>query len=79
MPNSGTVRLAPVTNMRETWRTIAVFSASGPTMKPGVSHSASTGNLAASACSMKRAAFSEPSASMAPERWAGLLATIANA
>ena len=39
MPNSGTVRLAPVTNIRATWRTIAVFSASGPTMKPGVSHS----------------------------------------
>src|SRR5439155_892269 len=45
MPNSGTVRLAPVTNMRETWRTIAVFSASGPTMKPGVSQSETIGGL----------------------------------
>ncbi len=37
--NTGTVRLAAVTNIRDTWRTSAVFSASGPTMNPGVSHS----------------------------------------
>ncbi len=36
---NGTVRLAPVTNMRAAWRTSAVFSASGPTMMPGVSQS----------------------------------------
>jgi glucose/arabinose dehydrogenase len=35
---SGTVRLAPVTNLRATCHTIAAISASGPTMKPGVSH-----------------------------------------
>ena len=32
---NGTVRLAPTTNMRQQWRTSAVFSTSGPTMMPG--------------------------------------------
>ena len=32
---NGTVRVAAVTNMREVWRTVAVCSESGPTMKPG--------------------------------------------
>ena len=35
---NGTVTLAPVTNIRAAWRTSAVFSTSGPTMMPGVSH-----------------------------------------
>src|SRR6266511_4476778 len=74
MPNSGTVRLAPVTNIRATWRTIAVFSASGPTMKPGVSHSDSSGMSKASQSCMKRAALSPAGASIAPPRCFGLLA-----
>ena len=71
---SGPSRLAPVTNMREKWRTVAVFSASGPTMKPGVSHRNSSGSPNASHSCMNRAALSAPSASIAPPRWAGLLA-----
>lgn len=43
MVNIGTSMFAAPTNMRATRRTIAVFSASGPTMKPGVSHKDSTG------------------------------------
>ena len=39
----GTVRLAPITNSREQWRIRPVFSASGPTMLPGVSESDSMG------------------------------------
>src|SRR5229473_6780252 len=74
MPNSGTVMLAPVTNIRATWRTIAVFSASGPTMKPGVSHSDTIGRSKASQSCMKRAALSPASASIAPTRCFGLLA-----
>ena len=40
----GTVRLAPVTNSRLQWRTSAVFSTSGPTIMPGVSHSTPIGS-----------------------------------
>ena len=72
--NSGTLRLAPITNRRELWRTSAVFSASGPTMLPGVSHSIRIGMSKASQSCMKRAALSEPSRSMAPPRCLGLLA-----
>ena len=68
---NGTVRLAPVTNMRAAWRTSAVFSTSGPTMMPGVSHSDSTGRSKASHSCMKRAALSAPSLSIAPPRWTG--------
>ena len=50
----GTVRLAPATNMRAKWRTVAVRSAAGPTMKPGVSHRNSTGSSKASHSCMKR-------------------------
>ena len=70
----GTSRLAPVTNMREKCLTVAVFSASGPTMKPGVSHRNSIGSPNASHSCMNRAALSAPSASIAPPRCAGLLA-----
>ncbi len=75
MPN-GTVRLAPTTNSRLAWRTSPVSSASGPTMIPGVSHRNSSGTSNASHSCRKRAALSAPSASMAPARWAGLLATM---
>ena len=44
----GTVMFAAVTNIREKWRTVAVRSASGPTMKPGVSQRDSTGSSNAS-------------------------------
>ena len=71
---NGTVNDAPTTNMRLTWRTNAVSSASGPTMKPGVSHNESTGNPKASHNWRKRAALSALSASMAPARCIGLLA-----
>jgi hypothetical protein len=60
--------------MRHTRRTSAVFSASGPTMKPGVSQSDSTGRSCASHNCKKRAALSAASASIAPPRWRGLLA-----
>jgi hypothetical protein len=75
---TGTLRFAPVTNIRLKWRTVAVFSASGPTMKPGVSHSDRTGSAYASHSCRKRAALSAASASMAPPRWAGLLASSPN-
>ena len=55
---NGTVSDAPTTNMRLTWRTSAVSSASGPTMNPGVSHSESTGSPNASHSCRKRAALS---------------------
>ena len=74
MVKKGTVRLAPVTNMRLTWRTSAVVSASGPTMIPGVSHRKRMGTSKASHSCMNRAALSAPWASMAPARWVGLLA-----
>ena len=64
----GTVSDAPTTNMRLTWRTSAVSSASGPTMKPGVSHSERTGSPKASHSCRKRAALSALAASMAPAR-----------
>ena len=72
--NIGTDRLAPVTNSRLQWRTSPVFSISGPTMIPGVSHSTRIGMSKASHSCMKRAALSEPSLSMAPARWLGSLA-----
>ena len=61
--------------MRAKWRTVAVRSAAGPTMKPGVSHRNSTGRPKASHSCRKRAALSAPSASIAPPRWVGSLAT----
>ena len=70
----GTVSDAPTTNIRDTWRTRAVSSASGPTMNPGVSHSDSTGRPNASHSCRKRAALSALAASMAPARCSGLLA-----
>ncbi len=75
MVKNGTVRLAPVTKSRLKWRTWAVASASGPTMNPGVSHRKRTGRSWASHSWRNRAALSAPSRSMAPPRWAGLLAT----
>ena len=41
---TGTVTFAPARNMRAKWRTVAVRSAAGPTMKPGVSQRSSTGS-----------------------------------
>ena len=75
MVKKGTVRLAPTTKRRLTWRTSAVFSASGPTIMPGVSQSIRSGRSKASQSCMKRAALSAPSRSMAPARWLGSLAT----
>ncbi len=71
---NGTVSDPPVTNMRETWRTSAVFSTCGPTMNPGVSHRNTIGMSWASHSCMKRAALSAAGASMAPARCVGLLA-----
>src|ERR1700691_1502622 len=71
---NGTVSEAPTTNMRLTWRTRAVSSASGPTMKPGVSHRDRIGSPNASHSWRKRAALSALAASMAPARCIGLLA-----
>ena len=69
------ISIAPaVTNIREPWRTVAVFSASGPTMKPGVSHRDSIGTSKASHSCMNREALVAPSESMAPPRWRGSLA-----
>src|SRR2546427_448716 len=48
MVKNGTVRLAPTTNRRLTWRTSAVFSASGPTIIPGVSQRRRSGRAEAS-------------------------------
>ena len=73
--NIGTVTLDPVTYSRQQWRTSAVFSASGPTMLPGVSQRHRMGRSKASQICMKRAALSAPSLSTAPARWIGLLAT----
>ena len=70
----GTVSDAPTTNIRLTWRTRAVSSASGPTMNPGVSHRDSSGRQKASHSCMKRAALSAHPASIAPARCIGLLA-----
>ena len=72
---NGTRRLAPLTNIRLTCRTSAVFSASGPTMNPGVSHRNSSGRSNAPHSCMNRAALSAQSASIAPARWSGLLAS----
>ena len=70
----GTDRLAPMTKSREKWRTVAVFSDSTPTMKPGVSQRETTGSPWASHSCRKRAALSAASASMAPPRCVGTLA-----
>ncbi len=70
----GTLSAPPTTNMRLTRRTSAVFSASGPTMKPGVSHSDRIGNPNASQSCRKRAALSAQGASIAPAMNIGLLA-----
>ena len=45
MQNKGTRRFALAMMRREPRRTAAVFSLSGPTMNPGVSHSEITGRL----------------------------------
>ena len=76
MVKNGTVRLAPTTNMRQQCRTSAVFSISGPTMMPGVSHRNRIGRSNASQSCMKRAALSAPSLVIAPARCVGLLATM---
>ena len=55
---NGTVSDEPTTNIRLTWRTSAVSSASGPTMNPGVSQRDSSGSPNASHSCMKRAALS---------------------
>jgi phytoene dehydrogenase-like protein len=68
------VAAAPVTNIRDAWRTSAVFSISGPTMMPGVSHKNRIGMSNASHSCMKRAALSAPLLSIAPARCTGLLA-----
>ncbi len=70
----GTRRCAPATNNRLKCRTVALSSAAGPTMKPGVSQSETTGRPWASQSCRNLAALSAESASMAPPRWAGLLA-----
>jgi hypothetical protein len=66
---SGTVSLAPRTNIRPNRRTAASFSASGPTMNPGVSHSEIVGNRNDSHSARKSPALSAASASIAPPRW----------
>ena len=71
---NGTRSCAATTNMRQTWRTWPRRSISGPTMKPGVSISETSGSPCASQSCMKRAALSAASASIAPPRWDGSLA-----
>ena len=71
---NGTLMFEPVTNIRDACRTSAVFSTSGPTMMPGVSHRNSSGMSKASHSCMKRAALSAPLLSIAPARCTGLLA-----
>ena len=71
---TGTRSCAPTTNIRLTWRTWPRLSISGPTMKPGVSMSETSGSACASHSCMKRAALSAASASIAPPRCIGLLA-----
>ncbi len=70
----GTLRLAPMVNIRAKWRTVAVRSAAGPTMNPGVSQRNRIGRANASHRVMNRAALSAPWASIAPPRWVGSLA-----
>src|SRR5208283_5461128 len=48
---------APVTNIRAACRTSAVFSTSGPTIMPGVSHRNTSGMSNASQSCMNRASF----------------------
>ncbi len=72
---NGTVRFAPVTNIRDMWRTAPVVSESGPTMNPGVSQRNRTGTSNASHSWRKRAALSAPGVSIAPPRCDGLFAT----
>ena len=71
---SGTERLAPARKRRETLRTCPGPRLSGPTMKPGVSQSESTGSPKASQSCRKRAAFSAPVSSIAPPRCIGSFA-----
>ena len=75
--HSGERSLAPATNIAPNRRTVAVRSASGPTMKPGVSHSETTGSPYASQMPRNRVALSAASASIAPPRWVGSLASTA--
>ena len=72
--NTGTLIVPATTNIRDTRRTSEVFSASGPTMKPGVSHNERIGSPNASQSCMNRAALSAHGPSMAPARWMGLFA-----
>ena len=67
MPN-GTVSRAPTMNSLLNRRTAASTSASGPTMKPGVSHSEMIGSPADSQSVRKSAILSAASASIAPPR-----------
>ena len=73
---SGTLSAAPATRSRDAWRTSPVASASGPTMKPGVSMSERIGSPKASQSCMKRAALSAAPLVIAPAEWRVSLATI---
>lgn len=72
---TGTVNRAPATNIAPKRRTMAVRSAAGPTMKPGVSASETTGSRPASHRPRNAAALSAASPSIAPPRCRGLLAS----
>ncbi len=74
---TGTRNEAAVTNKRPAWRVMPWASTAGPTMKPGVSTSVTSGQPAASANCMKRASLSQPATSIAPPRCRGLVAAIA--
>src|SRR6202011_1569455 len=69
----GTLMCPPRTNSREKWRTVAVCSASGPTMKPGVSQIDTTSNPNASHSCRNRASLSAPSASICPAEHSGVV------
>src|ERR1019366_5667683 len=61
---------APVTNIRAACRTSAVFSTSGPTMMPGVSHRNTSGMSNASQSCMNRAAMVSLTVRSAPKKTA---------
>ena len=69
---TGTVSRAPATNIAPKRRTMAVRSASGPTMNPGVSTSETTGSRCASHSRRNAVALSAASPSIAPPRCRGL-------
>ncbi len=72
---TGTVSRAPATNIAPKRRTIAVRSAAGPTMNPGVSTSETTGSRCASHSPRNAVALSAASPSIAPPSCSGLLAS----